>query len=179
MIDNKLKGGKSMKKNGLIVLSMLMLLFFHFDIAKAQQLTPPKNDNAQLMEIKEKRKLITKHLQKNKELENLVEIKSKKVEDLLVKVPENKVIPQAILQNQIGQYMDIIMNHLSRISEQEKIMWESINAANKDINKKNYTSGIKKLDRTIDALEKKYEYLTVFNKDLDDLLSFFSTIQQK
>lgn len=156
-----------------------MLIFFSFDTAKAQTANPPEENSAQLLEIEEKRNIIKEHLQKNKELEDIVEKKSKKVEDLLVKVPEITIVPQELLQSQIEERMDTIFAHLTEISEQEGIMWRSINSGNRDIEAKRYSAGIKKLNKTINALEAKYTHLTEFNSDLDDILAFLSSIQQK
>ncbi|WP_127837137.1 hypothetical protein [Clostridium prolinivorans] len=168
-----------MKKYKLCLLLPLVILFFSFDIVSAKSLISNEDNNPLILEIEEKRKLIKKQFEINKNLETKVEKKSKQAEDLLVKVPENAVIPQDILNQQIDERMDVIMNHLYKIGEQERLVWENINAANDNINAKNYSEGIKGLDKTLTALEKKYKYLVEFDADLDDLLSFLSTIDEK
>lgn len=168
-----------MRKYKLLLLSVFVLLLFSFETVNAQTVSPAEDNSAQLSLIEEKRKLINEHIEDNKKLEAIVEKKSKKVEDQLVKVPESTVVPPEVLENQISGRMETIMSHLMQIGEQEDIMWKSIKAGNRSIKAGNYSLGIKQLDKTIGALVRKHEHLVEFNSDLDELLAFFSTIQQK
>lgn len=169
-----------MRLKRLLAVLLVLIIFFSFDTVKAHALLSPLGENPQKITLaKEKRAVIKEHQTANKKLEKQIELKSKKLENILVKLPEDNLIPEEVLQNQLGGKMELIMDHLMQIGELELSAWDKLKTGNNLINNQKYDSGLNKLDEAIIDLEQKHEMLVNFIADLDELLTFFSSTQQK
>jgi hypothetical protein len=175
-----LLGGYKMSSKKLLVPLLALLLFFSFDVVKAQNSLNPSNEDSEKITLAaEKRKIIREHQKANEKLETLIEKKSKKIEKILIELPNNTLIPDEVLQNQLDGKMDFIMNHLMQIGDVELSAWDNLNSGNRLINNKKYDAGLKKLDKSISNLERKHELLNHFITELDELLAFLNSIQNK
>jgi hypothetical protein len=163
-----------------LAIFLVLILFFSIDTVKAQTSLAPHGENPEKIALAKEKRSVIKELQKtNKKLEKQVEIKSKKLENILVKLPEESLIPEEILQNQLGGKMELIMDHLMQIGEVELSAWDNLKAGNNLINNHKYDVGLKKLNRAISDLEQKHEMLVNFIADLDELITFLSSTQEK
>lgn len=155
---------------------MLITMIFSFNTVNAKE-TDDKSTYAK--EIEDIRQLIKDEQSANETLENKVVKKSKQVEDLLVKVPSITLVPQDVIEQQINSRMKVILNHLTKISDEEEIMWKLLKRANKQIKAENYAVGIKNLNKALNSFNRRRDVLVEFDEDLDDFLAFLSSLQYK
>lgn len=155
---------------------MLITMIFSFNTVNAKE-TDDKSTYAK--EIEDIRQLIEDEQSANETLENKVVKKSKQVEDLLVKVPSITLVPQDVIEQQINSRMKVILNHLTKISDEEEIMWKILKRANKQIKAENYAVGIKNLNKALNSFNRRRDVLVEFDEDLDDFLAFLSSLQYK
>jgi hypothetical protein len=165
-----------MKKVSLFVLMLFMSLIFSFDIVHAQV---PTDDVNKLVQVKGIRQSIRQHLKANQKIEGQIEKKSKQIEKVLVKLPENSVVSQQVIDEQLNPKLEGIMTHLMQIGEYETASWEHLNKGNKQIKNKKYTEGIKNLKQADTALKNKHEVMVRFMEELDDFLVFIDSLQHK
>jgi tetratricopeptide (TPR) repeat protein len=169
-----------MKKAKIFNLSLFVAIIFFFNIIEVQAISQiPADNSKELSQIKEIRQSI-KHYQKaNEKLENKIEIKSKQIEKVLIKLPENSVLSQENVEEQLSLRLEGIMTQLMQIGEYETASWEYLKAGNKQINAKKYNNGIKNLKQAENALKNKNEMLSIFKEDLDAFLVFLNSLQYK
>jgi hypothetical protein len=155
-------------------------MFLAIDTIHAESAIKPATEATEQQELaKAKRGLIKSHQKSNKKLEKKIEIKSKKIEKILVTLPEDSLIPDSVIESQLGGKMEIMMDHLMQIGEVELSAWDNLKSGNKLIEAKKYSAGLKKLDIAIKNLETKHEMLIVLNQDFDDFIAFLNSIQAK
>lgn len=165
-----------MKKISLVVLLFFMSLIFSSDIIHAQVETDAADKLAQIKEI---RQSIKNHLKNNKKLEGEIEKKSKQIEKVLVKLPENSLVSRQVVDEQLSPKLEGIMTQLMQIGEYETASWEHLNRGNKQLKNKKYDAGIKNLKQADTALEHKNEVMISFKQDLDEFLAFIDSLQHK
>jgi hypothetical protein len=165
-----------MKKISFFILLLFMSLIFSFDTIHAQV---PTDDVNKLVQVKGIRQSIRQHLKANHKLENEIEKKSKQIEKVLVKLPENSLVSQQVIDEEISPKLEGIMTHLMRVGEYETASWEHLNRGNKQIENKKYNAGIKNLEQADTALKNKHEVMIIFKKDLDEFLVFIESLQHK
>jgi peptidoglycan hydrolase CwlO-like protein len=105
-----------MKKFSLVVLLLFVSFVFSFDIIHAQVQTDSAD---KLVEIKEIRQSIKHHLKNIKKLEGEIEKKSEQIEKVLVKLPENSLVSQQVVDQELNPKLEGIMTHLMQIGEYE------------------------------------------------------------
>ena len=165
-----------MKKISLVVLLFFMSLIFSFEIIHAQVQTDASD---KLVEIKEIRQSIRHHLKNNKKLEGKIEKKSKQIEKVLVKLPENSLVSQQVVDEELSPKLEGIMTQLMQIGEYETASWKHLNRGNKQLQNKKYDAGIKSLKQADIALKEKNEVMIRFKEDLDEFLVFINSLQHK
>jgi hypothetical protein len=165
-----------MKKISLVVLLLFMSLIFSFEIIHAQVQTDVAD---KLVEIKEIRQSIRHHLKNNKKLEGEIEKKSKQIEKVLVRLPENSLVSQQVVDQELNPKLEGIMTQLMQISEYETASWKYLNRGNKQLQNKKYDAGIKSLKQADIALKDKNEVMIRFKEDLDEFLVFVNSLQHK
>lgn len=165
-----------MKKNGVLMMSLIMFFTFSFDIIHAQELS---GEAEKLSQIKELRESIKQHLKDNKKIEIQIEKSSKKVEKVLVKLPQNSLVSQEIIDEQISPKLEMIMSQLMQVGEYETSSWKHLNTANRLIKNKKYDAGVKHLGKANADLQEKHELMIVFEQDLEEFLIFINSLQHK
>jgi hypothetical protein len=165
-----------MKKFSLVALFLFMSLIFSFEIIHAQVQT---NVTDKLIEIKEIRQSIRHHLRSNKKIEGEIEKKSKQIEKVLVRLPENSLVSQQVVDQELNPKLESIMTQLMQIGEYETISWKYLNTGNKQLKNKKYDAGIKSLKQADIALKEKNEAMIRFKEDLDEFLVFINSLQHK
>jgi hypothetical protein len=165
-----------MKKLYIFFLSFFMMLVFSFNSINAQ---PLNEDSEKLSQIKEIRQSIKHHLKTNEKLETQIMKKSRQIEKLLVKLPQDSHISQEVIDNELTPKLEGIMTELMQIGEYGTASWEHLKKGNNQIKNKKYNAGIKNLQLADKALQNKHELLERFNEDLDSFLLFLKSLQHK
>jgi peptidoglycan hydrolase CwlO-like protein len=165
-----------MKKINIFVLSLLMILIFSFDVIHGQTLA---NDADKLVQVKEIRQSIKHHLKANEDIENKIERKSRQIDKMLVKLSEDNLIPQKVIDEQLNPRLEEIMTELMQVGKYERAAWRHMKRGNNLVKNKKYNEGIKHLREADTALKNKHEAMMKFAEELDAFLTFLNSLQNK
>ncbi|KPU42577.1 hypothetical protein OXPF_38770 [Oxobacter pfennigii] len=156
-----------------------MLCFFTSSAYGAPILTNNAKGTQYREQIKSKMQKISELQRANKKLVRVTENKIKKIDELMMYMPENRVLSLEHIQQEMDAIQKNIQTDFEKIIELDSSIWKLLNTANKSIEKKDYITGINLLDRAIEKLEMKHSLLIQYDKSLDQYMKFIQSVELK